>query len=100
MPNIPQKDTRILKEIPEWNAIDRMWSFDQPYFVIEGKRVDILSTERIEGSKDVKHTLRTDSGKRFEMKMSEIIYQFSLVVKKQVETIKTKQINQQIQLDI
>ena len=83
-----------------------MWSFDQPFFIIDGNEVNIISTTRIENSKDVVHTLKTNSGKVFDMKMSEIITQFKLfneknkkeVIKKEIPQV--KQNNNQTKLNI
>ena len=103
---LPKKDNRVLHTHPIYNEEFKMWSFDQPFFIIDGNEVNIISTTRIENSKDVIHTLKTNSGKVFEMKMSEIVAQFKLfnekrqkeVVKK--ETLQAKQINNQTELKL
>ena len=89
---LPKKDNRELHTYPIYNEESKMWSFDQPFFVIDGNKVNIISTTRIENSKDVVHTLKTNSGKVFDMKMSEIVNQFKIynLNKKKEEIIKEK----------
>ena len=89
---LPKKDNRELHTYPIYNEEFKIWSFDQPFFVIDGNKVNIISTTRIENSKDVVHTLKTNSGKVFDMKMSEIVNQFKIynLNKKKEEIIKEK----------
>ena len=98
----PSKDNRKLHTYPIYNEECSMWCFDQPFFIIGEDKVNIISTEVIDKSKDVIHTLKTASGKVFEMKMSEIVNQFKIynANKKKEEVIKEKQIkNNQITLN-
>lgn len=99
---LPKKDNRELHTYPIYNEECSMWSFDQPFFIIDGNKVNIISTTRIENSKDVVHTLKTNSGKVFDMKMSEIVNQFKIynLNKKKEEIIKEKKTkNNQITLN-
>lgn len=99
---LPKKDNRELHTYPIYNEEFKIWSFDQPFFVIDGNKVNIISTTRIENSKDVVHTLKTNSGKVFDMKMSEIVNQFKIynLNKKKEEIIKEKKTkNNQITLN-
>ena len=91
---LPKKDNRVLHTHPIYNEESRMWSFDQPFFIIDGNEVNIISTTRIEDSKDVMHTLKTNSGKVFDMKMSEIITQFKLFNEKNKKEVINKKILQ------
>jgi len=99
---LPKKDNRELHTYPIYNEEFKIWSFDQPFFVIDGNKVNIISTTRIENDKDVVHTLKTNSGKVFDMKMSEIVNQFKIYNfnKKKEEIIKEKKTkNNQITLN-
>lgn len=99
---LPKKDNRELHTYPIYNEEFKIWSFDQPFFIIDGNKVNIISTTRIENSKDVVHTLKTNSGKVFDMKMSEIVNQFKIynLNKKKEEIIKEKKTkNNQITLN-
>lgn len=99
---LPKKDNREFHTYPIYNEEFKIWSFDQPFFIIDGNKVNIISTTRIENSKDVVHTLKTNSGKVFDMKMSEIVNQFKIynLNKKKEEIIKEKKTkNNQITLN-
>lgn len=99
---LPKKDNREFHTYPIYNEEFKIWSFDQPFFIIDGNKVNIISTTRIENSKDVVHTLKTASGKVFEMKMSEIVNQFKIynLNKKKEEIIKEEKTkNNQITLN-
>ena len=99
---LPKKDNREFHTYPIYNEEFKIWSFDQPFFIIDGNKVNIISTTRIENSKDVVHTLKTNSGKVFDMKMLEIVNQFKIynLNKKKEEIIKEKKTkNNQITLN-
>lgn len=87
---------------PLYNEECNIWYFDQPFFYISGKKLEILSTQIIDKSKDVIHSLRTESNKIIELKMSFIVEQFKLAKSKTIkEPIQVKTIiNNQNKLDI
>ena len=99
---LPTKKAQPLGTEPLYNEECNMWYFDQLFFYISGKKLEILSTQIIDKSKDVIHSLRTESNKIIELKMSFIVEQFKLAKSKTIkEPIQVKTIiNNQNKLNI